>query len=109
MLQTRHQAATMFGMTGMEPWPYRKAARLMAIVQIFGNNEGFTLSPKFQIDREYIQSIYHIGGGEIPNQEFAEHLRSWVRLYESINDENDLTFIAAKDWIMQMYDFKLIC
>ena len=107
MLQTRHQAATMLGMGGMEPWSPDKAARLMAIVQVFGNNEGFTLSPKFKIDRAYIQQLYHIDGGEVPAPVFAEHLRYWVRQYELVGAPNDRVFIDAKEWIKQMYNFQL--
>lgn len=107
MLQTRHQTATMLGMIGMEPWPPHKAARLMAIVQVFGNNEGFTLSPKFKIDREYIQQLYHIDGGEVPDADFAAHLRYWVRQYELVGGPNDRVFIDAKEWIKKMYNFQL--
>lgn len=109
MLQTRHQAATELGMKGFDPWPPHKAARLMAIVQVFGNNEGFTLSPKFKIDREYIQDLYRIKGGAVPDPVFAEHLRYWVHQYECVGGENDRVFIDARDWIMQMYNFKLLC
>lgn len=107
MLQTRHQSA-LLGIPAMEPWSVWKAARLMAIVQVFGNNEGFTLSPKFRIDREYIQQLYHIDGGEVPDPDFAAHLRYWVRQYELVGGPNDRVFIDANEWIMQMYNFKLM-
>lgn len=107
MLQTRHQAATMLGMTGMEPWPPHKAARLMAIVQVFGNNEGFTLSPKFKADRDYIQELYHINGGEVPDQSFAKNLQRWVSVYQPLKDKDDYHFLTAARWIKQMYNFQL--
>ena len=107
MLATRHQAA-LLGMPGMEPWPPDKAARLMAIVQVFGNNEGFTLSPKFNIDRRYIQEQYGIDGGEVPDETFAQCLRKWVSRYESVKDKNDILFYEANLWIERMYNFKLL-
>lgn len=107
MLQTRHQAATMFGMAGLEPWPPDKAARLMAIVQVFGNNEGFTLSPKFKIDREYIQDLYHIHGGDVPDQSFDKNLQRWVSVYQPLKDKDDYHFLTAERWIKQMYNFQL--
>lgn len=107
MLHTRHQAA-LLGMPAMEPWPPDKAARLMAIVQVFGNNEGFTLSPKFNIDRRYIQEQYGIDGGETPDVTFAQCLRKWVARYEAVKDEHDILFYEANLWIQKMYNFKLI-
>lgn len=108
MLRTRHQAAQL-GMPGMEPWPVDRAARLMAIVQVFGNNEGFTLSNKFNADRQYIQEIYHIEGGAVPDPAFADALRRWVTLYEGVHDSTDPYFKLAAQWIGEMYGFKLLC
>lgn len=106
MLTTRHQAA-LLGMPGMEPWPPDKAARLMAIVQVFGNNEGFTLSPKFNIDRRYIQELYGIDGGQTPDPTFAQHLRKWVARYEAVQTDNELIFYEARQWLERMYNFKI--
>lgn len=106
MLATRHQAS-LLGMPSMEPWPPDKAARLMAIVQVFGNNEGFTLSPKFNIDRRYIQDLYGIEGGRVPDETFTHCLRKWVSRYEGIKDENTFDFFEAKRWIKKMYNFEI--
>lgn len=106
MLATRHQAAQL-GMPSMEPWPPDKAARLMAIVQVFGNNEGFTLSTKFNIDRQYIQQLYHIEGGEVPDAEFAERLREWLSIYTLVKTRDEPVFQSAERWIKQMYNFQL--
>ena len=105
MLYTRHQAAQM-GMPGMEPWPAKKAAKLMAILQVFGNNEGFTLSPKFIEDKNYIQDIYHINGCETPDPTFAKHLSEWVEIYDNAT-KTSRDFNDASVWIKQMYNFKL--
>lgn len=109
MLQTR-RSAVLLGLKGMDPWPPAKAARLMAIVMVWGNNEGFSLSPKFQIDREYIQEVYNIDGGRTPdNDRFNDYLRHYVERMEAVSDESDPYFIEASDWIHEMYNFKLFC
>lgn len=107
MLNTRHQAAQM-GIASMEPWPVDKAARLMAIVQVWGNNEGFTMSPKFNADREYIQQLYSIYGGVVADNSFIEHLRKWLGRYYDAKSEAAQDFVDAHDWIKQMYNFKLL-
>lgn len=106
MLTTRHQAA-MLGFPGMEPWPADKAARLMAILECFGNNEGFSLSPKFKIDCKYIQELYRVDGGETPDADFIRHYQHWQSVYEKITSAEDPTFEEAAAWIKQMYNFKL--
>lgn len=106
MLITRHQAAQL-GMTCMEPWPADLAARLMAIVLVWGDNEGFTLSPKFNADRQYIQELYGIRGGYSPDTDFRAALRVWVERYQSVRSDRAQDFADAREWIMQMYGFKL--
>lgn len=108
MLISRHRVAQL-GMTAMEPWPVHRAARLMAIVQVWGNNEGFTLSPKFNADREYIQELYGIRGGYVPDEDFKADLRVWVERFESVKSDTAMDFIDARDWIKKMYGFKLLC
>lgn len=109
MLYTRHSAAQL-GLSSLEPWNEQNAARLMSIVQVFGNNEGFTLSPKFNVDREYIQDIYNINGGGVPsNGLFRDWLINWVAKYEAVNDKTDPIFVEANEWIKSMYNFNLYC
>ena len=107
MLNTRHNAAEM-GIPSMEPWPPDKAAWLMAILYLFGNNEGFTLSPKFNTDREYIQTIYGVNGGEIPDGRFADALKRWVHRLGMIRDESEEDWKDSEAWIRTMYNFKLL-
>lgn len=83
-------------------------ARLMAIFYVYGNNEGFTLSHKFQADCEYIQETYHIhGGGTVTDQEFRILLRKFISLYEQIKDKEDASFLYAKKLIKERYNFEL--
>ena len=108
MLRTRHSAAQL-GIPDMEPWPIDRAAHLMAILQVFGNNEGFTLSTKFNADRVYIQETYGIDGGSVPDPGFSTPLRKWLNIYEAVKDNTDADFASAARWISDMYGFKLYC
>lgn len=109
MLYSRHEAAKL-GLKPMEPWKTANAARLMAIVHTFGNNEGFTLSPKFNADREYIQDIYNIDAGRTPdNERFNDYLRHYIEKFEAVTGKDDPYFKEADEWIQEMYNFKLFC
>lgn len=79
----------------------------MAIVTVWGNNEGFTMSQKFQCDRIYIQETYHIGGGEVPDAEFAGLLRKYVCKCEAAKTADDPFFLDCKKLIQERYEFKL--
>lgn len=92
---------------GMAVIPKWKCAWLMAIVYVFGNNEGFTLSPKFQCDRIYIQETYHIDGGEVPDADFAELLKQYVKKCEAVKDKEDPFFKECAALINQRYNFKI--
>lgn len=59
------------------------AARIMAVVYVFGNNEAFVTNAKFTADVEYICRRFGIGGGETPNQDFVETLKTYVAECES--------------------------
>ena len=93
---------------GMAVIPMWKCALLMAIVTVWGNNEGFTLSPKFQCDRIYIQETYHIDGGEVPDQAFAEELRHYVAKCEAVTNNQDPFYLECAKLIETRYNFKLL-
>lgn len=95
---------------GMSIIPKWKCAMLMAIVYVFGNNEGFTMSPKFKCDRIYIQETYHINGGETPaDSEFLGMLKEFIESFEAVKDSSDPLFVDAAKLIQDRYNFKLLC
>ena len=93
---------------GMAVIPKWKCALLMAIVCVFGNNEGFTLSSKFQCDREFIQETYHLNGGEVPDAEMTELIKSYVAKCEAVKDDSDPFFQECAQLIRERYEFKLL-
>lgn len=92
---------------GMNMWSPYRAARLMAILQVFGNNEGFTLSKKFNCDRRFIEEIFRLTGGKTPDPQFVDYLKHWVDIYENVIDKDDTYFTEAKKWIYEKYGFNL--
>lgn len=100
------RTAQSFGIGVIPKW---KCALLMAIVYVFGNNEGFTLSKKFNCDRIFIQETYHIDGGEVPDADFAELLRQYVTKCEAVKNEDDEFFKECAELIKERYNFKLLC
>lgn len=55
------------------------AARLLAILYEYGNNEGFTYNERFLADIEYIQNRFHIHGSEaVDDVEFVSLLRKYI-------------------------------
>ncbi len=86
----------------MPMMPMRLAAQLMAILLVYGNNEEFVHSPKFGCDCRYIRETYHLNGGEVYDEAFADELQKWVSQYEE-----EIGFDKAAELIMQRYNFKL--
>lgn len=56
------------------------AAKLMAILLHYGNNETFTHSAKFLTDCLYIMRRFHIEAGETPDEKF-------MRVFQPISRE----------------------
>lgn len=93
---------------GMAVIPTGLAARILAIYYVYGNNEGFTMSPKFQTEAEFLQETYHIhGGGTVTDAKFRTLLRKFIQLYEGITNKEDPSFLYAKKLIKERYNFDL--
>lgn len=65
---------------GMSIIPLHKAARLMAIIYVWGGgDEQFTSSPKLKADVEYIQEKYQLYGTGTPPVDFVLALQKDVK------------------------------
>lgn len=53
------------------------AARIMAVLLEYGNNEGFTYSTRFLAEMNYIQTRFGLNGGEIPDADFIRHFQKY--------------------------------
>lgn len=97
------------------------AARLMAVLYEYGNNEGFTYNQRFLADMEYIQNRFHIHGSEVvDNPEFVSLLKGYIKelqLYQKAHykDERDPAHpyrYLAPDWapelLKERYNMKFI-
>lgn len=81
------------------------AAKLLAIVYVLGGErEAFTHNEKLKADIDYIQEVYGFQGGETPNQEVVEPMKSYVKELEA----NDKDFPQWATKLMQEnYGIKL--
>ena len=96
--------------SGLEIVPFDTAARVMAIIYCWGNNENFVYSPKFNCERVYIQKKYGLEGGKIPDRRFVIRIKGYVyelELYAKKHKE-DPSPKWAKELIEKRYGFKLL-
>lgn len=96
------------------------AARLMAVVYEYGNNEGFVYNQKFLADEKYIQDRFGLREMCVPDPEFHELLRGYVKELQDYqeahrNDRRDDAHpyrTLAPDWVPELlkerYDMKFI-
>lgn len=81
------------------------AAKLLAIVYVLGGErEAFTHNEKLKDDIDYIQEVYGFQGGEVPNQQVAELLKSYTKELET--NEKDYPQWAMK-LMEEQYGIKL--
>lgn len=55
------------------------AARIMAVLYEYGNNEGFTFNAKFLADKEYIEKRFHIYGTGVVDADFVMLLKGYIK------------------------------
>lgn len=96
------------------------AARLMAVLYEYGNNEGFTCSQKFLADKDYIQDRFGLREMSTPEPKFHTLLRQYIEELQEYqqahkNDERDDKHpyrSLAPDWAPQLlkerYNMKFI-
>lgn len=95
---------------GISIMPLRKAARLMAIIYVWGGgDEQFTGSPKLKADVEYIQEKYQLYGGGVPPVDFVLALQADVLALEDYIEkhrgENSQCPEWAKEFMKEYYNF----
>lgn len=96
------------------------AARLMAVLYEYGNNEGFVLNQKFLADKDYIQERFGLHGMGVVKPEFHRLLKGYIKELQDYQDahKNDTTDkgnpyrAMAPDWAPQLlkdrYNMKFI-
>ncbi len=55
------------------------AARIMAVLYEYGNNEGFTFNQRFIADKDYIQERFGLKAMKVPDPEFVSLRRHNVK------------------------------
>lgn len=86
------------------------SARILAVVYVHGNNEFMVHSPKFNVEREYIQKRFGIEGGVSPDAKIIPLIKQYIRELENFEKENPDTRYPkwAKELFKQRYGFELI-
>lgn len=92
---------------GLESISVQKAAKIMAVLMKYGNNEAMVMNTHFTADVRYIQKRFHIDGGEVPDATFAEYLKEYVADLEEA-DRQDFIPQWAEKLFMQDYEIKLL-
>lgn len=96
------------------------AARLMAVLYEYGNNEGFTYNQKFLADKDYIQDKFGLREMCVPEPRFHALLKQYIKELqdyqqehkEDPKDEKHPYRNMAPDWAPQLlkdrYNMKFI-
>lgn len=96
------------------------AARLMAVLHEYGNNEGFTYNQKFLADKEYIQDRFGLREMMVPEPKFHLLLRQYIKELQAYqeahrDDPEDVKHpyrSMAPDWAPQLlkerYNMKFV-
>ena len=92
---------------GVDILPFEIAVKVMAILLIWGNNEGFTLSNRFKCDFRFIQERYGLEGGKVPDLNFVKAFQQRVKELEKYEKEHSDAPQWAKELINKRYGFKL--
>ena len=85
------------------------AAKIMAVLYVYGNNEAMVLNYHFVADCEYIQRRFHIQGGETPDAEFVAKYNKWlsdILEYEKNHPDTDNIVPWAVKLFDEMYKIK---
>lgn len=91
------------------------AARLMAILYEYGNNEGFTYNQRFLADMDYIQQRFSLYGTGVVDHSFHVSLRAYIKelqdFYEQHKDGEKITD-RVPEWVPRLlkerYEMKFI-
>lgn len=92
---------------GIDSISAQKAAKIMAVLMVLGNNEAMVMNKHFTADCEYIQKRYNIGGGLVPDPTFVAYFREYVADLESAEAQGFCPQWAEKlfreDYEMKLY------
>lgn len=86
------------------------AARIMAVMYVFGNNEAFVYNNKFIDEIHHIQEVYKVSGGEMPDREMCSLMRGYIKELEDYekehkNDESEAVFVSrAPEWVHKLFN-----
>ena len=84
------------------------AAKIMAVLYQYGNNEAMVFNYHFVADCEYIQKRFHIQGGETPDVDFVVKFQYWHKeIMDYVKEHAEGIVPWAVKLFKDMYDIKL--
>ena len=84
------------------------AAKIMAVLYVYGNNENMVLNNHFVADCDYIQKRWHIQGGETPDIDFVVKFQCWHKdILDYEKEHTDGIVPWAVKLFSEMYNIKL--
>lgn len=95
---------TAFESINVKVIPPDTAARILAVVCVYGNNEFMIYNPKCVEEIAHIQRAYRIQGGEIPDAEIVPLIRKYVKELEGAKKSPEW----AKKLFKDRYGIKLM-
>lgn len=96
------------------------AARLMAVLYEYGNNEGFTYNQRFLADMDYIQKRFGLHGSGVVEQNFHRLLQKYLKelqTYQEAHKDESINHIGlfrpiapkwAPELLQERYGMKFI-
>lgn len=91
----------------LEIVPKDTGARVMAFVGLAGGDERICLSPRLKCELEHLQELYHIQGGEVPDEDFVLLIQKYTKELKDYTDNHDGEF---PEWLNKLieerYGFK---
>lgn len=87
------------------------AARLMAVLYEYGNNEAFVYNQKFLADKDYIQERFGLHGGGVVDATFHPLLKQYIKElqeYYAAHDTTDRIPEWARRLLKERYEINLI-
>lgn len=74
---------------GMAIVPKDIGARVMAFVGLAGGDERICYSPRLRCELEHLQELYHIQGGEVPDEDFVLLIQKYTKELKDYTDTHN--------------------
>lgn len=110
-LKIRQQMYDACLQVGLEIVPMEVAAKVMAVLLEYGNNENFVYNERFVCECKYVQKRFGIDGAETPDgemvlkiQKYVRELRSWYGTHKDDPVEKNKPVPYIPTWAHELFN-----